>query len=135
MFHTLRKLKKNTNRSVVLLILRVIFQKTCLYSLSKFQRDLVPIVQFKKREKHPWRSIIFNGCFFSEMVPNRAKHHILLLELPLPYPHRFIFFQIFYYLSDLILCNKIKLKLSKNSKFLFNFYAWIVPYLSVTRPK
>ena len=33
-------------------------------------RDLVSIVQFKKREKHPWRSVIFNlkvklllGCF------------------------------------------------------------------------
>ena len=23
-------------------------------------RDLVPFVQFKKREKHPWRSVIFS---------------------------------------------------------------------------
>ena len=23
-------------------------------------RDLVPFVQFKKREKHPWRSVTFN---------------------------------------------------------------------------
>ena len=23
-------------------------------------RDLVPFVQFKKREKHPWRSVNFN---------------------------------------------------------------------------
>ena len=28
-------------------------------------RDLVPFAQFKKREKHPWRSVIFSkvaGC-------------------------------------------------------------------------
>ena len=23
-------------------------------------RDLVPVVQFKKREKHPWRSVTFS---------------------------------------------------------------------------
>ena len=33
-------------------------------------RDLVPFLQFKKREKHPWRSVVFSkvavfsrGCF------------------------------------------------------------------------
>ena len=26
-------------------------------------RDLVPFVQFKKREKHPWRSVAFNAGF------------------------------------------------------------------------
>ena len=25
-------------------------------------RDLVPFVQFKKREKHPWRSMFFKLC-------------------------------------------------------------------------
>ena len=34
-------------------------------------RDLVPVVQFKKREKHPWRSVflncIFNECFFFDV--------------------------------------------------------------------
>ena len=32
-------------------------------------RDLVPFVQFKKREKHPWRSVTFSkiaGCNFTE---------------------------------------------------------------------
>ena len=34
-------------------------------------RDLVPFVQFKKSEKHPWRSVKV-----VQMVPNRATHHI-----------------------------------------------------------
>ena len=41
--------------------------------------DLVPLVQFKKREKHPWRSDTFTKSNFFEivqMLPNRAKHHI-----------------------------------------------------------
>ena len=29
-------------------------------------RDLVPFVQFKKREKHPWRSVFFLNCIFNE---------------------------------------------------------------------
>ena len=47
---------------------------------------LVPFVQFKKREKHPWRSVTFSKVagFYHvfqvfkiiQMVPNRAKHHI-----------------------------------------------------------
>ena len=28
-----------------------------LSNLSNALRDLVPFVQFKKREKHPWRSV------------------------------------------------------------------------------
>ena len=37
-------------------------------------RDLVPFLQFKKREKHPWRSV--NTLLpFVQMVPNRAAHH------------------------------------------------------------
>ena len=51
-------------------------------------RDLVPFVQFKKREKHPWRSAtfcnksntssisVFHMFKIVQMVPNRAKHHI-----------------------------------------------------------
>ena len=49
-------------------------------------RDLVPFVQFKNLEKHPWRSGIFNlkaillhRCFphfqIVLMVSNRTKHH------------------------------------------------------------
>ena len=58
--------------------------------------ELVPLVQFKKREKHPWKSFTFNKVAGSNtssvlkatlphecfprflnytMVPNRAKHH------------------------------------------------------------
>ena len=33
--------------------------------------DLVPLVQFKKREKHPWRSVTF-----SKVASFSAKHHI-----------------------------------------------------------
>ena len=45
-------------------------------------RDLVPVVQFKNYEKHPWRSVISESVtppwvFFTskilQMVPNRAK--------------------------------------------------------------
>ena len=48
-------------------------------------RDLVPFVQLKKHEKHPWRSVTFSVAllrgFFHifkiiQMVPNRAKHHM-----------------------------------------------------------
>ena len=28
--------------------------------MRRFLRDLVPTVQFKKREKHPWRSVTFS---------------------------------------------------------------------------
>ena len=42
-------------------------------------RDLVPFVQFKKREKYPWGSLTFSKVASSEigqMVPNHAAHHI-----------------------------------------------------------
>ena len=55
-------------------------------------RGLVPFLQFKKREKHSWRSVTFSkvaecfsrfssiGVFYVfkvvQMVPNRAKHRI-----------------------------------------------------------
>ena len=39
-----------------------------LQQICDVLRDLVPFVQFKKREKHPWRSVIL------QMVPN-ATHH------------------------------------------------------------
>ena len=31
-------------------------------------RDLVPFVQFKKREKHPWRSITFKPVTFLKVT-------------------------------------------------------------------
>ena len=31
-----------------------------LFSKCDALRDLVPFVQFKKREKHPWRSVTFS---------------------------------------------------------------------------
>ena len=40
--------------------------------------DLVPFVQFKKREKHPWRSINFSKV---AGLPNRATHHIWVVNL------------------------------------------------------
>ena len=50
-------------------------------------QDLVPFVQFKKRKKHPWTSVIFSkvasrslGVFqdfkIVQMVPNRVNHHM-----------------------------------------------------------
>ena len=35
-------------------------------------RNLIPFVQFKKREKHPWRSVKIK---IVKMVPNRPTHH------------------------------------------------------------
>ena len=35
---------------------------------------LVSFVQYKKREKHPWRSFTFSKVI--QMVPNRATHLI-----------------------------------------------------------
>ena len=47
---------------------------------------LLPFVQFKKREKHPWRIFTFSkvalshGCFdvfqIVQMLPNGVMHHI-----------------------------------------------------------
>ena len=48
--------------------------------------DLVPFLQFKKREKHPWRSVtkswlaVFHVFWIAEMVPNRATYQILMLR-------------------------------------------------------
>ena len=44
-------------------------------------RYLVPFLQFKKREKHPWRSVTFSMDVFHvfkivHTIPNRATHHI-----------------------------------------------------------
>ena len=36
-------------------------------------RDLVPLAQFKKREKHSWRSATFSKA---TCLPNRVKHLI-----------------------------------------------------------
>ena len=34
------------------------------YQYIDVLRDLVPFAQFKKREKHPWRSVTFNCTIF-----------------------------------------------------------------------
>ena len=39
--------------------LAVIFA-CCSSYICDVLRDLVPFVQFKKREKHPWKSVIFS---------------------------------------------------------------------------
>ena len=44
-------------------------------------RDLVPFVQFKKREKHTWRSTNGTNVQIVQMVPNRAKHHKHFVEI------------------------------------------------------
>ena len=57
-------------------------------------RNLVPLAQFKKREKHPWRSATFisllkvtllRGCFPRflnfKIVPNRAMDYIYYLPV------------------------------------------------------
>ena len=39
-------------------------------------RDYVPFVQFKKREKHPWRSVTFNKVAGWSLNALCATHHI-----------------------------------------------------------
>ena len=40
--------------------LRTIYAQRTIELDSDVLRDLVPFVQFKKREKHPWRRVTFN---------------------------------------------------------------------------
>ena len=40
--------------------LRTIYAQRTIGLDSDVLRDLVPFVQFKKREKHPWRSVTFS---------------------------------------------------------------------------
>ena len=40
--------------------LRTIYAQRTIDLDSDVLRDLVPFVQFKKREKHPWRSVTFS---------------------------------------------------------------------------
>ena len=50
-------------------------------------RDLVPLVQFKKREKHPWRSDTFRRCFsrFLDSVngtkSRKALHMVMIVRI------------------------------------------------------
>ena len=48
-------------------VTEVIYLSFILLKFCGALRDLVPFVQFKKHEKHPWRSVTFSkvaGCFF-----------------------------------------------------------------------
>ena len=36
-------------------------------------RDLIPFLQFKKREKHPWRSVTFSKVAGYETKENNGK--------------------------------------------------------------
>ena len=61
-------------------LLRTIYAHYTTGLDSDVLHDLVPFVQFKKREKHPWRSATFSKVFrlkaFIFTKNNRAKHHI-----------------------------------------------------------
>ena len=74
-------------RTAITGFLKIMAYKTIVKAISVNSdalRELVPLVQFKKREKHPWRSVTFSkvtllhGRFsrflIVQMVPNRAKH-------------------------------------------------------------
>ena len=59
------------------------------YEICDALHDLVPFVQFKKREKHPWRSVTFilkvtllHGCFSrflnsTSAIKSRNASHII----------------------------------------------------------
>ena len=55
-----------TNNLVILIVLVL----TSPWIKCDTLRDLVPFVQFKNREKHPWRSVVF-----SKVAGSRATHH------------------------------------------------------------
>ena len=72
--------------------------RECYTLIRDASRNLVPVVQFKKRVKHPWRSDTFikvakltllHGCFhvlwIVRMVSNLAKH--LYLDRPTKHTH------------------------------------------------
>ena len=55
---------KNTHGGVLLLV-KLQAQKLCVIHICDALRNLVLFVQFKKREKNPWRSATFSkvaGC-------------------------------------------------------------------------
>ena len=50
-----------TSNQVVQFIIRNLTEPFLIcYSICDALRDLVPYVQFKKREKHSWRSVTFS---------------------------------------------------------------------------
>ena len=57
----------------------IIFDKISFaeyWDLKVSVRDFVPFAQFKKREKHKWRSVTFiKVATLLSLVPNRAMHH------------------------------------------------------------
>ena len=59
------KLFLEDNQNIFLLPVKFSFvshaDDTVRFSNCGALRDLVPFVQFKKREKHPWRSVNFNN--------------------------------------------------------------------------
>ena len=40
--------------------MQLYLRKEIIFLIFDALRDLVPFVQFKKREKHPWRSVNFS---------------------------------------------------------------------------
>ena len=61
-FHLFRTLQKRIENSVKH-VRELMGKSHSLFFLQKLHltlRDLVPFVQFKKREKHPWRSVNFS---------------------------------------------------------------------------
>ena len=53
-----------------------------LKNVSDALRDLVPFVQFKKREKHPWRSVTF-----SKVAGFSSKTNFAIERIPLLHSH------------------------------------------------
>ena len=51
-------------------------------SICDTLRDLVPFVQFKKREKHPWRSVTFSKVpgFIDKFAGKSSKNRILTIK-------------------------------------------------------
>ena len=65
-------------------------------------RDLVPFVQFKKPEKHPWGNVSCNKVAgFSQMVPNCATYLIYLIDF-FASPLTFFDFMIVFFLKKIV---------------------------------
>ena len=100
-------------------------------------RDLVPFVQFKKHEKHQWRSATFrkvagfwpaillkvallHGCFYvflnrTNIAKSRKAFHMKLLAFPFMLPKRSKYLNYLTYMKSINIIKWCKLSLTVNA--------------------
>ena len=80
-------------------------------------RDLVPFVQFKKREKHPWRSVTFSKVAVKSNTPPWVFFTFFRLYKWYQIVQRIILCQIFKLLTKVILLITINYLVSPKLEF------------------